>query len=169
MKKALFAIGIVLGFVTLFRGGSDGPGARADAGLMEPWSVSYDEIRSWSDEDVEWEIIDRVDALVGESWSASIAELPPGVRMVYTTWVFEAEVYNGGFDQFFLNTEGEITDETLADLHLLGAREHISLLEQAMTDTDDLEALRALDDRFYELDSLQQRRIAFIRSRPEAF
>ncbi len=81
----------------------------------------------------------------------------------------EAEVNNGGFHQFFLNSSGELVPETLEALTAIGANETRRLLEQAVTiafpngypsdvvqvqaelaDLDDVaDALEPLDTKFF--------------------
>ena len=83
--------------------------------------------------------------------------------------MLEAEVNNGGFDQFFLNSSGQFALQTLDALGAIGAPQTKELLQAALalsypagypddsseheeTAYDDatLEALHALDDKFYE-------------------
>ena len=60
---------------------------------------------------------------------ASLSEPETAVLAVLT---FEAEVNNGGFDQFFLNSSGALAHEALAGLHEVGLRSYASLLERAI-------------------------------------
>jgi hypothetical protein len=44
---------------------------------------------------------------------------------------FEAEINNGGFHQFFFNSPGNRTEETIQALELLGAKANAEMLRQA--------------------------------------
>lgn len=70
------------------------------------------------------------------------------------------EVNNGGFDQYFLNTEGEYIRDTLHFLNLIGETEFSKLFSKAVnifesdkTDDEKDDAFCELDDEFYELES----------------
>lgn len=53
-------------------------------------------------------------------------------RTFLCVWNLEAEVNNGGFSQFFLNSSGDHSMATPAALRQVGAPEMAALLEQAM-------------------------------------
>lgn len=42
-----------------------------------------------------------------------------------------AEVFNGGFDQYFFNTSGDYTSETITLLQMIGAYQTARILEKA--------------------------------------
>ena len=120
-----------------------------------------------------------------------IRSLTPGMLMLYTTWYFEAEANNGGFNQYFFNSSGSLAKEALDGLELLGAKLHASLLLKAIEiqkseaslrqqarDMGRIEAsaenykyiqLGALDERFFKLDELSPLRIKYIREHPGEF
>src|SRR5687768_4181856 len=43
-----------------------------------------------------------------------VRAMPAGVRAIYTTWLVDAEVCNGGFNQLFWNPSGELGGDALA-------------------------------------------------------
>lgn len=121
-----------------------------------------------------------------------IAGLPAGIQMVYTTRWVEDEVNNGGFNQYFFNSTGELADLALAGFQLLGAtknehlmRDALAVYEQerirleqarkaeskdAFADTYKDSGFESLDERFYKLgEDLQKLRIRYIREHPEHF
>lgn len=93
----------------------------------------------------------------------------PAVQVGCLLHALEAEVNNGGFDQFFLNSSGRYARQTLDALKAIGATHTVELLNAAIataypegypdnpdehedtSDADDaLNKLSELDDRFLE-------------------
>lgn len=152
-------------------------------------------LRSISDADVEQAIIDYVIAKLDGHYDQKaeiVAALSPGIRATYLTWIVEAEVNNGGFNQYYFNTDGQFASETVDAFQYFGATQHASLMEQAnvvraseaaemakFTEVGSLDAfsesyehtkLGPLDDQFYGLtENLSELRIARIRQMPEQF
>ncbi|HSS63530.1 MAG TPA: DUF4375 domain-containing protein [Gammaproteobacteria bacterium] len=109
------------------------------------------------------EIVTNVDA-------DRFAELEPGARDIYVVGLLEGEVNNGGFSQYFWNTEGQHAAVTVDVLKRVGAKETASLLRRAMklygappsddldewydrlerVDSEHEDALAELDEHFYE-------------------
>ena len=127
-----------------------------------------------------------------EQEAAIVAKLPPGVRSLYLTWTVEAEVNNGGFNQYFFNTDGKFASQAVEAFEYFGAMDHAALMREANAlrasesalmqkykEKGTLEAfsesyehskLGPLDERFYKLtENLSQLRIARIRATPEQF
>ena len=97
-------------------------------------------------------------------------ELEPGARAIYLVGLLEGDVNNGGFSQYFWNTEGQHAATTVEVLKRIGAKETASLLRRAMklygappsddldewydrlerVDSEHEEALAELDEHFYE-------------------
>jgi hypothetical protein len=123
---------------------------------------------------------------------ALLVALPPGFGTVYTTWWVDAEVANGGFHQYFWNTEGAYVDLVRDGLRRLEAAAHLEVFDEAvrlagvqskpdlaaMTAREELAAFSAsamtgtfeyLDSRWYALGELAAVRIAFMRRHPELF
>ena len=92
-------------------------------------------------------------------------------KAIYTIWWLEAEVNNGGFNQYFWNSAGDDAALSLQSLNKIGATKTAELLKRAIDvafsgslpltrddrqkqleiDEDKkIEALGELDDRFYE-------------------
>src|SRR4051812_36286525 len=55
---------------------------------------------------------------------SGIAQLAEGVQAVYTTWLVDNEVNNGGFNQFFYNQHGTLAGAALRGYELLGTEEY---------------------------------------------
>ena len=121
-----------------------------------------------------------------------IRALPPGVRAVYATWLVDAEVNNGGFNQYFFNSSGQYAGDALDGYELLGAEEYAAVMRAAIVtfeiDRERLEpyyaahtlesfsesyrhtTLGEIDQRYYALgDRIYYAWAVFVRDHPEAF
>ncbi|HXG65616.1 MAG TPA: DUF4375 domain-containing protein [Blastocatellia bacterium] len=146
------------------------------------------------DDELEQAIIDYVlDKIEGhyDKEYEIVTSLSEGFQAVYCTFFLEAEVDNGGFNQYFWNSSGEFATEALDGLRLIGANEHAALMEAAIKIyakeeplhrrfrlENTLEAFREsykhtrlneVDRRFYKLEALSPKRIRYIREHPEEF
>ncbi len=63
---------------------------------------------------------------------ASFSKMPKTLKTVYLINELESEVNNGGFLQFFTNSSGKYTNETIESLELIGANKTKNLLEKAV-------------------------------------
>jgi hypothetical protein len=55
-----------------------------------------------------------------------------GQRAILATTIFIRELDNGGFEQFFYNSSGDIADEVIAGFVRLGSPEHAGVVRQAL-------------------------------------
>jgi len=70
--------------------------------------------------------------LIAEKLAAhGFDSLSPTERIVHCVWWLEAEVNNGGFDQYFFNSAGNLYAETCDALTIIGAHKTRKLLESA--------------------------------------
>ena len=76
----------------------------------------------------------------GPPLGSILAKLPPGIRAGYTLDRLNGEVSNGGFYQWFTNSSGQINHETVDDLRLIGASEHVRVVGEAIRLIECLEA-----------------------------
>ncbi|WP_026308565.1 DMP19 family protein [Spirosoma spitsbergense] len=114
-------------------------------------------------------------------------------QAIYIIWVLEAEVNNGGFNQFYFNSSGQFADLTVDALTRVGAKKFADLAASAneiykankeeiarhqdgtmegFSESYEDNPLNKLDDEFYDLSSkenLQKRQIAYVRSHKEYF
>jgi hypothetical protein len=127
-----------------------------------------------------------------EDLVALLRSLPEGFGIAYTSWVLDAEVANGGFHQYFWNTEGNYVDLVTRAVARLGSAEHVHTLTEAirifraegkadvahLDEREQLERFSAsaqasdlgpLDSRWYELGDLAAARVRFIREAPALF
>jgi len=152
-------------------------------------------LKSIPDDQVEQAVIDYVDEKIGDDSDhevAIVAKLPIGAQALYITWWVEAEVNNGGFNQYYWNNAGKFSDQAAEAFEFFSAHEHAALMREANSvraleadkmkkfkDRGTMEAfaesykesqLGPLDTRFFETkEDLGALRISKIRSNPEFF
>jgi hypothetical protein len=107
--------------------------------------------------------------------------LTPALRTYYFVGCFDGELVNGGMSQFFSNSAGDYSLETLAALKEIGATMSAGLLEKALTIFPNREApsdrklrcelLFAFEERdpkfLEELTDVYYKRVDALRSKPD--
>jgi hypothetical protein len=140
-------------------------------------------------------VVHHVHLRVAGAWgheAPAIRALPLGVRAIYATWLVDAEVNNGGFNQYFFNSSGQYADEALAGYELLGTEDYAAVMRSAIAtfeiDRERLEPLYSahtlesfsesyrhtslgeVDQRYYALgDRIYVAWAVFVRDHPDAF
>jgi hypothetical protein len=71
-------------------------------------------------------------------------------------WLLQAEVNNGGFDQYYSNTRGALAKRTVAALEEIGATDTASVLAAANADIPSLPLPEHRESRFGVLDQVQE-------------
>lgn len=93
-------------------------------------------IKTIKDNAVEQAIIDYVSLKLedksGDQVYETVIALPEGYVDVFATWELEAEVNNGGFDQYFFNTGGEFALEAIEGFKKMGADKMARLVKKAL-------------------------------------
>jgi hypothetical protein len=147
------------------------------------------------DAELEDAILDYVESKIGNDYEheyETVTRLPKGLQVIYATVVLEDEVNNGGYNQYFWNTNGKFRHEAADGFKQIGANEHAELTEEAakiyeqnqerinkfkqqgtkeaFSDSYKDDPFSKCDDRFYKLkDDLAKKRVKFIREHPELF
>lgn len=158
-------------------------------------SLDVSTIAAIPDDDVEMAIVDYVHLKLKDRYDQEpeiVRGLSLGARALYLTWTVEAEVNNGGFNQYYFNTNGTFAKEAEEAFAFFGAKEHQALMREAnviraseasemakFKEEGMLEAfsesyehtkLGPLDSRFYKIqENLSTLRVARIRDNPELF
>jgi Domain of unknown function (DUF4375) len=114
-------------------------------------AVEPREVASRASVDVAYATHERLLRKVGPE--EDLSRLKPGERAVYAVLLLEGEVQNGGHFQFFFNT-GQLTDEALAGLQLLDAKEYEQLLRRAVAQFPGCDVPESLDDVQSEIDAM---------------
>ena len=148
-------------------------------------------IEKTKDQDLEQQIVDNLSAILEEfdenDENSPDKLLTNGQASIYSTWMVEAEVNNGGFNQFYFNTSEELGKWAEEGFETIGAIQFAKLMREAndiyIKIKDDLvkfndgtaegfsesykgNPLNELDERFYKLykeEPLNQLRIKYIR------
>jgi len=68
-----------------------------------------------------------------EKYEADLAPFSPAQRMILALFWYDAEVCNGGHDQFFFNSTGIVWKDALAGFKLVGADECAEILENVVS------------------------------------
>jgi hypothetical protein len=139
----------------------------------------------------EIDLIRISEAVWAREAAVGVNALSPAERVFLCVWNLEAEVNNGGFEQFYINSAGDNALETPIALREIGATQAAAIAEEANSlfgpsgppaDRDArteileslgetaTEALNALDVRFYEYpDNLEDLLRQFVDRNREQF
>ena len=157
-------------------------------------SLDVETLRAIPDDNLEQAIVDYVIHKLesGTDEDAMLGSLSEGNRALWLTWIVEGEVNNGGFNQYYWNSDGRHSSEAVTSFEFFAASQYAELMREANSvrkqeaaaikeyeDKNTLDAfsesykaskLGPLDDRFYALsEDLSALRIAKIRQSPELF
>lgn len=153
-------------------------------------------LSSIPDDAIEQAVIDNIQSKIKPDFSDEyqvVTKLTKGRQAIYTTFYLEAEVCNGGFNQYFYNSTGRFAKEASQGLAKIGAVKLTNLMNQAIniyaeneqeitkeqdgtlegfSNSYDDNPLDELDDIFYALikeENLSALRINYIRNNPKEF
>jgi hypothetical protein len=125
------------------------------------------------------------------SWGDTLEQLTEPQKNFYFNQNLEREINNGGFNQFFFNSSGDFTHETIGSLRLIGADKTADILQQAVNEfpnsnvpkdrTERQEVLEQIEDKanvvFEQLeqkfqayeDNLNELNLKYVRENPNWF
>jgi hypothetical protein len=151
---------------------------------------------SVSDDVLEQKVIDNIWSKMKKDLSdeeSVVSQLTQPQKTIYVIWLVEAEVNNGGFNQFYFNSSGKYADAAETAFQQIGAVQHADLMKRANNiyekNRERLESfddgtidsfsksyennpLNRLDDEFYKLgekENIHRLKIEFIRRNKDAF
>jgi hypothetical protein len=144
--------------------------------------------------DLLFAIAEGLEAQMGADYEREdevLTRATPGQSAIYALLWTDAEVNNGGFEQFFFNSSGSLIDEAIEGAELVGASGNASILREAaevFADGDvpenretrsrildelseeSREKLLQFDDRWFDLDrKLERKMLAYVREYPNEF
>jgi hypothetical protein len=152
-------------------------------------------IDSTSDESLLQTVFDNLSQKfsAGKDEYKTVLEFNRSQQAIYVLWELEAEVNNGGFNQYYTNSSGQFANLTPNALKLVGANKFSELVNRANRIYEDENALikkyqdgstvgfsksyednplNELDDEFFEYyqdENLMQLQVAFIRKNKTDF
>ena len=158
-------------------------------------SLTPEIISNVKNEELEQAILDNIVAKIDdESEEREIVKsLTPGQRAIYVTMIVESEVNNGGFNQFYYNSSGQLADMMEEAFKTIEAGQFTDLARQANLIYAEIKVdlekykdgtmesfsesykdnpLNDLDDKFYTLgedEALSKIRIKYIRNNVKEF
>jgi hypothetical protein len=148
------------------------------------------------DEKIEQAIVDyTTDYIIKNDYENYLKLLnsnPKGFQIIFSTWVLEVEVNNGGFNQFFYNNDLNLAKLAYESFIIIEAKRTAEIVKEAIEifnneketiskykEKRTMEAfmesyketkLNSVDSKFYNsADNLSKLRIKFIRLNPEQF
>lgn len=83
-------------------------------------------------------VLEVIDPWLSKYIGQGPGSLAPHEAAAVGVWLLEAEVNNGGFDQYYFNSRGVLAEATVRALNEIGATETASLLEAANKDVSPL-------------------------------
>lgn len=154
-----------------------------------------------NDEELEQVVIDNIfskfDGLIGEEYLAKEVEITSafskGRKMMYSTWIVEGEVNNGGFNQLYYNNNWHAAQMAVEGFKTLEAPAYVELMKKAnktyleikphldslndgslesFVESYNNDPFAVFDNEFYRLDSsqnLSKLRIGYIKNHKEEF
>jgi len=97
--------------------------------------IKREDLENLDDIKLEFAISDALFEYIGDNYRneyKKIKRLSKELQYFYATWSFEAEVNNGGFNQFFFNSSSQFLNECNEGLSYYLANEYLLLLEEAI-------------------------------------
>ncbi len=153
-------------------------------------------IKSTSDDNLLQAVFDNLTEKLPEDYNKEfeiVAAWNESRQAIYMIWVLEAEVNNGGYNQFYFNSGGQFYKKLPKALQLVGAIRFADLTQRAngmfeihnekikehqdgslegFSESYEENPLNDLDTEFYglyELEDLQQIQVGYIRANKEEF
>ena len=103
--------------------------------------------------DVVFEFVEPVIEKLEKSGSDSLSELETTILSV---WLLEADVNNGGFNQYFWNSSGDFANQVVSSLHRIGAAETADIVKAALANFPNSAPPTNRDERQNILEALEE-------------
>ncbi|WP_179018827.1 DMP19 family protein [Winogradskyella forsetii] len=164
MKKRIITIMILTSILSFFgcKGKNEPNNEKSEMDLLIEKSVDEfnnrkiykkltpEIITTIPDDKLEQAIMDNIDTYFenGEHYTLNkISKLTKGQQAVFSTWWLEAEVNNGGFNQFYFNSSGQYAEMAEIGFKTIGAEKFSGLTLRANNIfTENKERLEEFDD-----------------------
>ena len=100
------------------------------------------------------------DTALKKLWDAGFSTLDARDQLLVTIWGLEADVNNGGFDQYYGNSYGDQAKEAPRALRLVGANRMADLVETANAQFGHDGPSENIDERQTRLEEIRQTAVA---------
>ena len=158
--------------------------------------ITIEQIDSTPDEDLVYFIFKDLSNKVGSNYDDEyqiVSKFTKEQQAIYSIWAVEGEVNNGGFNQYFYNTDGIFADMALQGFQQIGAKKFSDLLSDAIilyqtemekisekqdgtiegfSESYENNPLNKLDEEFYETydqENIYELQVKFIREHKDQF
>jgi hypothetical protein len=158
-------------------------------------SLTSERFDATSDDELEQTIMDDIWSKMNKEMSDEelvVSRLTRPQRAIYVIWQVEAEVNNGGFNQFYFNSSGRYAEEAVSAFEGIGAQKFANLMRRAndiyakekprldalddgtlegFSESYDDNPLDALDREYHRLElqeNLRDLKVKYIKSIPAA-
>jgi len=91
------------------------------------------------------------------SWGDEMDKLTEPQRFFYFNQNLEREVNNGGFEQYFFNSSGDFSHETLISLKVIGANKTAGILQEAINQFPNQSVPKDREERQAVLEEIGER------------
>lgn len=101
-------------------------------------------------------VLERIDPWITKYISSGPTSLSPLEVIGVGVWMLEAEVNNGGFDQYYFNSAGDLALQTVRALETIGVTSTASLLATANAEFPDASPPVDRDERQRVLEEIRE-------------
>lgn len=112
------------------RGSNGRPGGPASADKPDAARSAAQEIAAGEARARLWEVMEKV---LARADSGGVEQLSRQEKTVAAIWLLEADVSNGGFDQYFFNGSGDLAAVAPEALREIGAVDAAAIVEEAVS------------------------------------
>lgn len=136
------------------------------------------ELKNSNDQELIELVFEKASELYFETFGESLEKADEAMADYFAIWKLDADVKNGGFDQFFLNNGLESGHKALEGFSRIGATNFMELTQKAIVifknQDSEFENKRnpdfdILDNKYYDLESWEKLQIEYIRENYDKF
>jgi hypothetical protein len=99
------------------------------------YEITEETLKFINDDDLEYALIEFIlQKKIANNYEQKyeiVTKLPKGLMYHYVSWFLEAEVYNGGFNQYFYNTSAAFINEAIDAYKYFGLHEISCIVDDA--------------------------------------
>ena len=136
------------------------------------------ELKNSSNQELIELVFEKASELYFGTFGESLEKADKAMTDYFTIWKLDADVRNGGFDQFFLNNGLESGHKALDGFSRIGATNFMELTQKAIVIFENQNSefvnkrnpdFDTLDEEYYDLESWEKLQIGYIRENYDKF